>query len=239
MDATSKAGEGPAGLTARRVPYLLFTLVLSVFSLGLLAVEPFVATEAGTRQIIMVADTVVCGLFFLDFLLSLYWAENRRRYLTTWGLFDLASSIPLFGFLRLARFARIARILRVLRALRGARMIGSMLLERRVQTGLLAATLIAILFVVTGSIAVLQFESTADSNIKTPADAVWWAIVTVTTVGYGDKYPVTLEGRLVATLLMVAGVGLFGTVSGSIAAWFLAPLGQANPSQEVQHKEGT
>ena len=62
-----------------------------------------------------------------------------------------------------------------------------------------------------------------EANIKGPEDAVWWAFVTMTTVGYGDRFPVTTEGRLAGALLMVAGVGLFGTFSGFIASWFLAP----------------
>src|SRR3972149_6773059 len=70
---------------------------------------------------------------------------------------------------------------------------------------------------------VLHFEDVPEANIKGPEDAVWWAFVTMTTVGYGDRFPVTSEGRLAGALLMVAGVGLFGTFSGFVAAWFLAP----------------
>jgi voltage-gated potassium channel len=73
------------------------------------------------------------------------------------------------------------------------------------------------------SIAILQFEGPPDSNIKTAGDALWWAMATVTTVGYGDKFPVTPEGRIIASFLMVCGVGLFGTLSGFVASWFLRP----------------
>ena len=73
------------------------------------------------------------------------------------------------------------------------------------------------------SISVLHFESTANGNIKTAQDAVWWAVVTITTVGYGDRYPVTAEGRVVATVLMIAGVGFLGTVAGLVSSWFQTP----------------
>jgi voltage-gated potassium channel len=61
--------------------------------------------------------------------------------------------------------------------------------------------------------------------------AVWWAVLTLTTVGYGDRYPITGEGRAVATLLMVAGVGLFGTFSGYVASWFLVPTEKRQESE--------
>ncbi len=64
-------------------------------------------------------------------------------------------------------------------------------------------------------------EGEPHSNIRTAEDAIWWSITTITTVGYGDKYPVTTEGRLIAALLMGAGVGLFGVLSGLLASWFM------------------
>ena len=96
----------------------------------------------------------------------------------------------------------------------------------------LAAALISILLVVFASISILHFETVPDSNIKSAQYALWWAFVTITTVGYGDKVPFITEGRLIAGLLMTAGVGLFGTFSGFVAAWFLAP--QAKQETELE-----
>lgn len=75
--------------------------------------------------------------------------------------------------------------------------------------------------VVFSSIAILQFETLPNSNIKTAGDAIWWSYVTITTVGYGDKYPVTPEGRIIAAMLMTVGVGLFGTFTAYISSWFV------------------
>lgn len=75
--------------------------------------------------------------------------------------------------------------------------------------------------IIFGSISLLQVEHDANSNIKTAEDAIWWAFVTITTVGYGDKYPVTTEGRIIAAFLMVTGVGLFGTFTGYMTSWFV------------------
>jgi hypothetical protein len=74
-------------------------------------------------------------------------------------------------------------------------------------------------------------ESSPEANIQTAEDALWWAFVTITTVGYGDKFPVSTEGRLLAIVLMTCGVGLFGTFMAFVASWFLAP-----GTQEHEHE---
>jgi voltage-gated potassium channel len=104
-------------------------------------------------------------------------------------------------------------------------------LNRRAESAALAATLVTILVVMVAGVAVLHFEDAPDSNIKTAEDAVWWSVVTLTTVGYGDRFPVTSEGRLVGALLMIMGVGLVGTLSGLAASWFLSPLASRNRSE--------
>jgi voltage-gated potassium channel len=71
------------------------------------------------------------------------------------------------------------------------------------------------------SIAILQFEKDVNSNIKTAEDAIWWSYVTITTVGYGDKFPITTEGRIIGAMLMTAGVGIFGTFTALVSSWFI------------------
>lgn len=80
-----------------------------------------------------------------------------------------------------------------------------------------------LLIVVSSSLLILQVEDAAESNIKTASDALWWSISTLTTVGYGDRFPVTGEGRIIASLLMVFGLGVFSLVTASVASWMLSP----------------
>ena len=204
-------------------PYLVFILFLSLFALIALAVETVFRLDEGTRQILAYADTLICLFFFIDFLVSWRQAPKKWKYLLTWGWLDLVSSIPMLDALRWGRTARAIRILRVLRGIRAARILSTFILERRAQAGFMAAALLTILFVVIASVAMLHFEAESEGSIKTADDAAWWAITTITTVGYGDKCPVTPEGKIIAALLMTAGVGLFGAFSGFVAAWFLAP----------------
>jgi len=98
------------------------------------------------------------------------------------------------------------------------------LLRDRAQGALYAMTFLVILVLEFTGVMVLYFEPGApNANITTGGDALWWGIVTVTTVGYGDQYPVTPGGRIVGVFLLVAGVVLFATLSGYLANAFLSP----------------
>jgi voltage-gated potassium channel len=125
--------------------------------------------------------------------------------------------------LRWGRMARVFRIFRILRGLRAARLLAEVVVVRRAQSAMLTATLLSMMLVVFAAIAVLQLETDPNSNIRTAEDALWWSLSTITTVGYGDRYPVTSEGRLLASGLMICGVGLFGALSGLVASWLLKP----------------
>lgn len=203
--------------------YQLFMLTLCLWALLSLAAGTVLALDAETLAVLEFADTAVCGLFFVDFLLNLYKAPRRWAYLATWGWLDLLSSIPTVGVLRWGRAARVFRILRVLRAVKSVRILGTALVAHRAQSAFLAAVLLTVLLLVFSSLAMLQLEADGPGNIRTAQDAMWWAVSTMTTVGYGDTYPTTPEGRLVAVFLMIAGIGVFGTFSGLVASWFLAP----------------
>ncbi len=205
-------------------PYQLFILGLSLYALVALSVEVVFPVNPATRQILQASDTAVCVLFFADFVYQLIRAPSKWGYFRRWGWLDLMSSIPMIDAFRAGRLVRVVRILRMLRAIRSTKLLASFILERRAESAFLAAALLSLLLIVFASIAVLQFEGNQISgNIKSGEDALWWAITTITTVGYGDKFPVSTEGRLVAALLMMAGVGLLGTLSGFIASWFLSP----------------
>jgi voltage-gated potassium channel len=201
--------------------YQIFMLGLCLYSLGILAYQSSGAAEPTTLVILDYADFGVCLLFFADFVYSLARAENRWRYFFTWGWLDLLSSIPAIDVARWGRAARILRIFRLLRAIRATQLLADFIVKKRAQNGLLAVSLLAIILITFCSIAVLVIESRAKGNIASPGDALWWAFTTITTVGYGDRYPITPEGRMVAVLLMMGGVGLFGTFSGLLASWFV------------------
>jgi len=221
------------GRDSRSAPYQMFMLALCIYVLLVLATETFVQLSGGTRSILRIADTAICAVFFVDFLVTLATTENRIRYLYTWGWIDLASSIPMVDALRWGRAARAVKLLRLLRGARSTRILTQFVLDRRAESAFLAVSLVTILIVTFSSIAILQFEHRTGANIQTPEDAFWWSLVTVTTVGYGDKFPLSTEGRFIASALMIVGVGLFGTFTGYVATWFLAP-GENEQNRELE-----
>jgi voltage-gated potassium channel len=206
-------------------PYELFALALSVVAILLLGTTTLVRMNPETERIVDLADLVLCGLFFLDFVGNVVRAPNRLRYLYTWGWLDLAASIPAVDALRVGRFGRIVRVLRVLRMVKAGRMLTMALTSHRRESAVWAALLVFIVVLFTASIAVLEMEREV-GNIKRAEDAMWWSLTTIATVGYGDYYPVTTGGRLVATGLMFVGVSVFGTLSGLVAGWFASPAGK-------------
>jgi len=214
--------------------YQVFMLALCLYSLAILAFQAAGPADPDTVVILDYSDFAVCMIFLADFLISLYLSGNRWRYLVTWGWLDLLSSIPAFDIARWGRAARILRVFRVLRGLRATQLLAGLVMKRRAENAMLAVSLLALMLITFCSIAILQFESGPGANIQSANDAVWWAFTTITTVGYGDRYPVTTEGRMVAVLLMIAGVGLVGTFSGFVASWF---LGEEEQAENVELRE--
>jgi voltage-gated potassium channel len=220
-------------------PYQLFMLGLCVLVLAMLAVAVLVPLSAATRQVLAYADTCICAVFLLDFCLSLVRARKRWQYFYRWGWLDLLSSIPAIPALRIGRVARLVRIVRLLRGARSARAVSGFILERRAESSFLAVILLSMLMVVFSAIAVLHSEAAVPgANIRSASDALWWAVVTVTSVGYGDRYPVTSGGRFFASMLMISAVGLVGTFAGFVASWFLQPSRRLESErlQELENK---
>lgn len=198
----------------------IIILVLSIYVLGALLVDTFFKLPGETSRLLNYIDNVICLFFLLDFCIRLYQAESKWKFLQ-WGWIDLVSSIPALDVLRAGRTLRLIRLFRILRAFRSIRHIISYVFRNKMKGTFTTVAIIAILMVIFSAIAILQVETDSNSNIKTAEDAIWWAYVTITTVGYGDKFPVTTEGRVIAAFLMTVGVGLFGTFTGFVASWFV------------------
>jgi voltage-gated potassium channel len=198
----------------------IIVIFLSIYILGALIIDTAYELPPETSTLLQYFDNVICIVFFIEFCIRFAKAENKWQFMR-WGWIDLIASIPMVDALRAGRLLRLVRLLRVVRAFRSIHNLFHYVFKDKAKGALTSASLTAILLVIFSAIAILQVETDPNSNIKTAEDAIWWAYVTITTVGYGDKFPVTTEGRVIAAILMTAGVGLFGTFTAYVASWFV------------------
>ncbi|WP_239100144.1 potassium channel family protein [Phycicoccus sp. CSK15P-2] len=156
------------------------------------------------------ASLVAWAVFIVDYGVRLALAEQRLTFVRG-NLLDLA--VVLLPLLRPLQLLRLVTLLGVLNRKAGGSLRG------RVAVYVVGGTLTVI---VVAALAMLDAERGApDATIANVGDALWWATVTVTTVGYGDTYPVTVEGRVVAVGLMLAGIALLGVVTATFASWLI------------------
>jgi voltage-gated potassium channel len=202
--------------------YEIFIGALSVLSLVNIVLVSLLRDSA-TRTVVLVLDTVLSIVFLIDFLVRLQRAPSRTDYLfRSFGWADLLASLP-FPQIKVLRIFRLIRVLRLLRRY-GVRTIARSLTRDRAGSALLTLLLIGTLVLEFGSLGMLYLERTdPDANITTASDAIWYVLSTMSTVGYGDQYPVTTGGRQLGAFVIIVGVGIFGTLTGFLANFFLSP----------------
>ena len=166
-------------------------------------------------------DYAVWAAFAADYAVRLHLADDRRQFIRTHPLDLLAVIVPTVRALRVVGvFLRIDVVAT----------------RSRSERLLISTALVALTVVLAGGSAVLRPEKRAPGgNIHNYSDAVWWAVTTVSTVGYGDRYPVTAEGRVVGGALMVIGIGVIGMVTAALAYRFITTSENSdNPALEVR-----
>lgn len=230
--------------TTKITTYDLVIGILAIFSLVILILPLIIQLPPSSVDLLNTVENLLCIVFLADFVRSLFRAPSKWRYfLKGGGWLDLLGSIPV-GKLAIFRVARLFRIVRVMRTLKGSDF-RKMLTERLAQSTLLFTLVAAFILIFTIALIVLKAEQgNPQANITTYPNAVWWAFVTITTVGYGDYYPVTSVGRLCALILMFSGLGIIGVLSSYLASLFIslqrrreAKLAQGNEQDQDNHAD--
>jgi voltage-gated potassium channel len=202
--------------------YEIFMAGLSILSIVNLALLIFVR-DANLADVIMVMNLILTLIFLLDFIVRFIKAPSKKEYMGRGaGWADLISALP-FQQTNILRLFRLIRVYRLIRTY-GMRRVGQALVKERAETALLMLLLIGMLVLEFGSLEMLRLEQNVEgANINSASDALWYVIVTMATVGYGDQFPITDPGRIMGTFIIVVGVGIFGTLTGYLANLFLTP----------------
>lgn len=207
--------------------FITLLSLLSVFNLGFLVVTSLLEPDGSAAQeVVVLMDVIITPIFAFDFLYRLLTAHSKREYFFGgWGWADLLAILPL---LRIFRIFRVVRVTRQLREYGVTRFAADVADARASATFLLTLFMVIVVLEVAGSLIYYAEGPSPDANIQSASDAVWWGLVTITTVGYGDRYPVTGEGRIIGVFLLMSGIALFSVLTGFIANIFLAPRTRAH-----------
>ena len=178
--------------------------------LGLFSVQALARPHGCEAYVLWVISWIVWGLFIVDYVVRLYLASNRSHWFVRHQLDFAIVALPLVRPLRLLRLLVLIEVLQ--------KAIGNAFRDR-----IVVYTVSGVLLLIyTSSLAVFDKERfLPGATINSFGKALWWSITTVTTVGYGDVYPVTNTGRIIAVLLMIGGISLVGVVTAALASWII------------------
>jgi voltage-gated potassium channel len=224
--------------------YIIVVLILTLFSLAIMAVQFLLPEGTETWNLVNFYNNLTCIFFLIDFAMRMIAEPVKRDYfIGQQGYFDLLGSVPSFGFSQYTAILRLFRLSRLLRLRRfmnpeNRQLLKNEILNNRGSYAALLTVLMAMLVICTASIFVLFFESQSpDANITTGGNSIWWSVVTITTVGYGDRYPVTPGGRITAVFVMFSGVGIIGALASILASFLIPPPKKAEEPVEPQPGE--
>ncbi len=226
--------QGPSYARAESILHWPMAGLALVF-VGVMAAEYAPGVPAALRRICGPLDWIIWGLFAAEYVLMLALARDRRLYLRTHVLEALAVVLPALRVVRAFRAVRVVRLLRpaamLVLAMRSLAELRLMAARR----GVTAVLLIAVVVLALGAHLVQVAEAEINPGYSSYKDALWWAVVTATTVGYGDVLPVTVLGRGIAAVFMVLGVAVFGAVTAVVAAFFVEREREDEDREVLEH----
>lgn len=184
-------------------------------------------------------DNSILLIFWLDYIVRLFKSENKLKFIKH-NVLDLLAIIPfnfIFSFFRLSRVFRLAKITRLMKFTRVLRLFGFVsIIKKNLSAFLKTNGFIYMLYcsfvlILLSTVLIMFVEN------QTFSDALWWSIVTSTTVGYGDISPTTSIGRVIAVILMVFGIGFIGMLTGTITTFFLKFSNNDNKNSDLSVDE--
>ena len=207
--------------------YLLFSLVLqSVVDVG---VE--------VNKLLVLFDFISCIVFLYDWIVRLIEDKSKFKYIINpLNIIDLVASIPFMFFSNYMGYFKIIRLLRVVKIIKTSISIFKLHKDVAENKKYFLKMLFLTLFIaimVISPIMILVVEKDV-GNIKTAEDAIWWTYCTISTIGYGDKYPVTSLGRIVTVFVSLGGITLFGIAGGILVSYFFSSVTTVKESKKEE-----
>jgi voltage-gated potassium channel len=197
----------------------LFSVVITIILILQLTMDLSYKTE----KLLVAIDFIIWIIFVIDYVVRLYKSRNKKKFIKR-NLIELISIIPLYSIFRvfktlkileISRLARLSELSQVLRVLAIMKRTNNNLSEFMKTNNFDRAISIAMIIIFVGSVIMSYVEQISIG------DALWWSIVTVTTVGYGDISPQTAIGRIVASVLMIMGIGFIGSLTSTLSTYFI------------------
>lgn len=194
----------------------IIILVLSIYVLLELAIEIIYPFSQDSIKIINTIDFIICLIFLGDFFYFLHKSDDKKIYLKKYWI-DFIASIPFLSVMRVFRMVRAIRLIRMLRGVKGLISLIRMIGTNKLQNIMISYVVIMTLILMYCSLAFYMFEKDLNDTVTTFFDAFWWGFISLTSVGYGDIFPVTTGGRIVGIILTLLGMGLFSLITAELA----------------------
>ncbi len=205
--------------------FVWFISLLIVYSVVCFSIETLPDLSDETRRFLSLSEYVVTGIFTVEYLYRIYAAKRRLKFIFSfYGLIDLIAILPFYlAFAVDLQSLRIVRLLRVLRVLKLARynrafnrFVEALIMSKE---ELVIFTLASIFMLYLAAVGIYHFEHAAQPDVfRSIFDCMWWAVATLTTVGYGDIYPITVGGRVFTFLVLMLGLGMIAVPTGIVAS---------------------
>lgn len=210
--------------------FILLLSLVSVFNLVIIWINYIYPISSLVLGVVDIINAILTVFFLFDFTYRILTTSAKSTYFfRNWGWADLLACAPQ---LRIFRLFRVFRAVRLMRLFGVKNMVNEVINNRAGIALYITVFSIIVIAEVAGIFVLLAETKSPDANITTPGDAVWWILVTMTTVGYGDTFPVTAVGRLLAVFVMLSGVALIGVLASFLSNFFLAPPKQQEKTYE-------